>query len=91
MNEYITKKNNEYFINKKKIINKNILNKISKIYIPPAYKNIKIYLNKTLLATGIDNAGRKQYVYSDNMKKKREVKKLNQLLKLSKNILKLVT
>ena len=89
MNEYITKKNNEYFINKKKIINKNILNKISKIYIPPAYKNIKIYLNKTLLATGINSAGRKQYIYSEEQKNKRETKKYKQLCKLSKNIDKL--
>lgn len=89
MNEYITKKNNEYFINKKKIINKNILNKISEIYIPPAYKNVKIYLNKNLLATGINSAGRKQYIYSEEQKNKREKKKYKQLYKLSKNIDKL--
>ena len=95
MNEYIIRniKNNktyEYFnINGKKIKNKIILNKISKIYIPPAYQNVKIYLNSDILATGINSAGRKQYIYSDHMKKKREVKKYNQLCKLSKNIDKL--
>lgn len=94
MNSYISRlikeKNNkeyEYFtIDNKKIKDTNILNKISKIYIPPAYQNVKIYLNKNLLATGIDSVGRKQYIYSDNMKRKREIKKIKQLRKLSVNI-----
>ena len=72
-----------------KINNKIILNKIDKIYIPPAYIDVKIFLNKELLATGIDTAGRKQYIYSENRKKKRELKKYNQIYKLSKNIYKL--
>jgi DNA topoisomerase-1 len=74
---------------KKKIVNKKILDKISKIYIAPAYKNVKIYLNKNVLATGINNAGRKQYVYSENSKIKREKKKILKMIKLSNNINKL--
>jgi DNA topoisomerase-1 len=72
-----------------KIKNKITLEKISKIYIPPAYDDVKIFLNQELLATGIDSAGRKQYIYSENRKKKRELKKYNQIYKLSKNIHKL--
>jgi DNA topoisomerase-1 len=94
MNSYISRlireknsKEYEYFtIDNKKIKDTIILNKISKIYIPPAYQNVKIYLNKNLLATGIDSVGRKQYIYSDNMKRKREIKKIKQLRKLSENI-----
>jgi DNA topoisomerase-1 len=83
-------KNYEYYtIDNKKIENKNILNKIKKIYIPPAYKNVKIYLKKDLLATGINSIGRKQYIYSDYSKQKREFKKYNMLIHLSKNINKL--
>ena len=100
MNEYIIRKLKDekyqyYKVNDKKdkilnkILNKITLNKISKIYIPPAYKNVKIYLNSNILATGIDSAGRKQYIYSANMKMKREQKKYNQIYKLSKNINKL--
>jgi len=83
------KNGNTYkYLNEKNEIIKNIntLNRIKKIYIAPAYTNVKIYLDGDILATGIDSAGRKQYVYSDNMKKKRETKKLKKLIKLSKHI-----
>ena len=82
-------KYNFYTINDIKIEDKKILKKISKIYIPPAYENVKIFLNQNVLATGIDKAGRKQYVYSENSKKVREVKKYCQLVMLSNNIGKL--
>ena len=84
-----TNKFNFYTINNKKITDKKILEKINKIYIAPAYRNVKIYLNKELLATGVDNAGRTQYIYSNYSKEKREIKKLNKLNKLSNNILEL--
>ena len=96
MDNFITRKlvNNKvkyynYYTNNKIIKDKQLLEKLHKIYIPPAYKDVKIYLEKELLATGIDDAGRKQYIYSDYSKKKRETKKYNQLLKLSENIVKL--
>jgi DNA topoisomerase-1 len=89
----VRKKNNnkfQYYTNNNvKVTNKKILDKIKKIYIAPAYTNVKIYLGEDLLATGIDIAGRKQYVYSDKMKKLREQKKFKKLIKTSKNIDKL--
>ena len=75
--------------NKIKITDKSTLEKINKIYIAPAYKDVKIYLDKKVLATGIDNAGRKQYIYSEKSKKEREIKKHKRLTKLSTNILSL--
>jgi len=72
--------------NPEKITDKNTLIKIQKIYIAPAYKNVKIFLNSNLLATGIDTAGRKQYVYSDLRKKKRDTDKYKRITKLCKNI-----
>jgi DNA topoisomerase-1 len=97
MNNYIIRKinNNElkkykyYHLNNKEIVDKKTLDKIYKIYIPPAYQDVKIYLNSKVLATGIDFAGRKQYIYSENSKKNREFKKYCQLVKLSNNIKKL--
>lgn len=99
MDSYILrklKKNNksyEYFkINNShetKVIDINILEEINKIYIPPAYKDVRIYLGKKVLATGIDSAGRKQYIYSEDSKKERELKKHKRLAKLSVNILRL--
>ena len=87
------KKNNNsfsyYTSNNVKITDKNILDKIKHIYIAPAYTDVKIYLNNDVLATGIDSAGRKQYIYSDRMKKLREQKKYKKLVKISNNIDKL--
>jgi DNA topoisomerase-1 len=76
-------KNNKNF---KKITDNSTIEKLKKIYIAPAYKNVKIYLNKDILATGIDTAGRKQYVYSEERKKKRNIDKYNRISELSKNI-----
>jgi DNA topoisomerase-1 len=98
MDSYITRVlkrngNYQYFKvnnnNKIKITDKNTLEKINKIYIAPAYKDVKIYLDQKVLATGIDSAGRKQYIYSEKSKKERELKKHKRLTKLSTNILRL--
>jgi DNA topoisomerase-1 len=77
----------EYFtLDENKIEDKNILNKIKKIYIAPAYTDVKIFLDKDILATGINNAGRKQYIYSTKMKELREIKKYKKLKIVAKNI-----
>ena len=97
MDNYITrkidpkdsKKYNFYTYDNKKIVDKLKLEKLKSIYIAPAYKDVKIYLDQDILATGIDSAGRKQYIYSKESKDKREAKKYCQLVKLSNNILKL--
>ena len=100
MSKYITrklintdKKKYEYYTSDKKLItNKETLEKIYKIYIAPAYNDVKIYLNnKKLLATGLDSKGRTQYIYSEHGKKLREIKKYCQLIVLSNNISKLQT
>lgn len=83
--EYFKINNN----NEIKITDKKILEKINKIYIPPAYKDVHIYLDGKVLATGIDSVGRKQYIYSEKSKKERELKKHKRLTKLSTNILRL--
>jgi len=94
-NKYITRiinnstKKYSFYINDYKIEDKSLIEKLSKIYIAPAYKDVRIYLNKDIIATGIDAAGRKQYIYSADSKKKRETKKLNTLITLSKYIFRL--
>ncbi len=80
----------QYFTkNNKPITNQKILKKVKKIYIAPAYTDVKIYLDGDVLATGIDIAGRKQYIYSDKMKMIREKKKHKKLIKISTQIDKL--
>ena len=64
------------YTNKKgKITNKGVLEKIKKYRIPPAWKNVEITLEKDLVAVGVDEAGRKQYIYSEKHKEKKRVKK----------------
>ena len=77
------KKNGKYY-NKlgQCVVDKMKINAWSGIYIPPAYSKIHYYWNKSYLATGIDQAGRKQYVYHPTWSNKRESKKKNQLKKL---------
>jgi DNA topoisomerase-1 len=64
-----------YSSKKGKITNKGVLEKIKKYRIPPAWKNVEITLDKDLVAIGIDDAGRKQYVYSEKHTEKKRVKK----------------
>lgn len=49
-----------------KIVDKNTLEYIKSLKIPPAYENVKINLNKNakLLVTGYDVKGKKQYIYN---------------------------
>ena len=82
----LIKESKNTYINTQKITDNSKIEKLKKIYIAPAYKNVKIYLNKDILATGIDTAGRKQYVYSEERKKKRNIDKYNRISELSKNI-----
>jgi DNA topoisomerase IB len=49
---------------------KNTLEKISKIYIAPAYRNVKIFLDNDLLAVGIDDKGRNIPYIFNNIDKK---------------------
>ena len=86
--KYITRKKKSdkfIYVDEKnvEIKNKEVLNKISKIYIAPAYTDVRIFPNSNdLLAYGYDDAGRKQYVYSESFKLKRENKKYCKLIKL---------
>lgn len=67
--------------NKKKIRNKEILERIKKLVIPPAWENVWIspYENGHLQVTGIDVKGRKQYRYHANWNKIRNQSKFYRL------------
>lgn len=80
-----------HFANGKPVKDKKILEFISHLRIPPAYKDVKIFPNATkLVATGIDAAGRKQYIYSKKFIKKQEKMKHCNLIKFSKILPKIV-
>jgi DNA topoisomerase-1 len=78
-----------YVDSKGKRVSNRISDKIRKVYIPPGYKNVQYYLQKNLLATGVDSKGRTQYVYSNEHKQARTQKRAKTVLKVSKVITKL--
>ena len=86
----------EYKNNKgNKISDKNTLEYIRSLRIPPGYENVKINLNKNakLLVTGYDIKGKKQYIYNQKWIEMRSQKKFckmiefgNKMFKIDKDI-----
>lgn len=83
--KYYKKDNSE--IKSKKEINEII----SGIYIAPAYKDVKINLNKNskVLAIGYDEKGRSQYVYNKKFIENQNDKKFNKMIDFGKNFKKI--
>jgi len=67
--------------NNKVITDKEVIERINKLVIPPAYKEVKIAdtPKNYLQATGIDDKGRKQYIYRPSFVEKRAKGKYCQL------------
>ena len=72
--------------NKKKVYNKDILERINKLVIPPAWESVWIspFENGHLQATGIDTKGRKQYRYHAQWNKIRNQSKFYRLRSFAK-------
>ena len=72
--------------NKKKVRTKDVLERIQKLVIPPAWENVWIspYENGHLQATGIDLKGRKQYRYHAHWNKIRNQSKFYRLRSFAK-------
>lgn len=64
------------------IKDRKILEYVNNLVIPPAYKNVKIFMEKSpkILYEGYDDKGRKQQIYSSSWTKKAEQKKFKQLM-----------
>lgn len=74
----ILKKKNKYYTkNNQLITNKNTLDYIHSLGIPPAYKNVNINLNKNakIIVKAKDELGRSQYMYNKNWIKKQDINK----------------
>ena len=74
--KYIDKKT------KKRITDKKILKRIKEMRIPPGYSKVKISkkAKDKIQATGIDDAGRKQYIYSKKFVKEQQEIKFQDLI-----------
>ena len=75
-----------YDENKNKVQDKNVLERINKLVIPPAWENVWVspYENGHLQVTGIDTKGRKQYRYHTHWNKIRNQSKFYRLRTIAK-------
>ena len=73
---------------KKRITDKKTLKRINEMRIPPGYSKVKISkkANDKIQATGIDEAGRKQYVYSKKFIQAQQEIKFQDLIQFGKKI-----
>lgn len=78
-----------YIHNKtKKRVNKRILKRIKSLRIPPSYKKVKISSNNRakVQVTGIDDLGRKQYIYNPKFIEEQQEIKFKDLINFGKKI-----
>jgi len=81
---------NFYYVNNQNKIIKNtdIIDRINKLIIPPAWKDVQISnnVNDDVQVTGIDSKGRLQYIYSQKYKKQQEKLKYKRITEFGKYI-----
>lgn len=73
----------EYFDKRNSKIDKSVIKSLlDEIYIPPAYDDVKINLNKNekVLAIGYDDKGRPQYIYNKSHTKRRDKTKFMKMI-----------
>lgn len=77
--------------NNKNVSNNNIINYIKSLVIPPAYKNVVIDIspNAKIVATGYDDKGRKQYLYSKKHIEEQSKSKFCNLIDYGNKIIKI--
>ena len=82
------KKIYKYFVNDKLVTDKNIIEYVTKLSIPPAYNDVRIYYVKSpkILFDGIDAAGRLQQIYSPQWRKKADKEKFKALIEFGKKL-----
>jgi len=81
-------KHKYYDMDKKEIKDKNYIKFITEgIYIAPAYKNVKINIDKKgkVRAIGYDDKDRPQYIYNKEFIDKQKDKKFNHMVEFGKN------
>ena len=102
MKEYITrcikskrkdKYTYEYFDHKNNPVDKSIVKRLlDGLYIPPAYRDVKINLNKKdkVLAIGYDEKQRPQYIYNKKFTEVNNQKKFHKMIEFGENYKKMM-
>jgi len=85
---HIENKEYVYYQNSKKVNQEDILERIKKLHIPPAWKDVHISSSDTdyLQVTGTDNKGRMQYVYHPVWVQLSKIDKYNRLKSFAKRL-----
>lgn len=85
---WFSKRGNAYFHqNGGKITDGALLKKLKSIYVPPAYKDVKVYPDsKKKIAEGYDKKGRLQTLYHSDFKKQQAEKKYCRIMKFNQQI-----
>ena len=80
-----------HIINNKVVTDKYIIERLDKLYIPPAYKDLVVAKSETnkIQVIGTDNRGRRQYIYNPTYTKKRNTRKYDDVMDLGKSIIKI--
>ena len=93
--KHIPEKKNKFLItdkNGKIIKDKKILSYVESLVIPPAYKDVKIFMEKSpkILFEGFDDKDRLQQIYSAAHRKKGDKKKFANLVKFGRTLPKIM-
>ena len=75
----------DYFLNGEKVTDRELKVYFKSLRIPPAWRQVKISYNQKarILATGIDSAGRVQYIYHPAFRARKEKEKFERILRFA--------
>ena len=78
-----------HIINNKVVTNQNLIKRLDSIYIPPAYKDLIVSKSDTnkVQVIGVDDKGRRQYIYHTNYTNKRNSRKYDDVMELGKTVI----
>ncbi len=78
----------QYFHDGRQITAKNELDYFRSIGIPPAWKDVRIAAshNAKIIATGVDKAGRMQYIYNPKFRARQEKEKFERILRFARGL-----
>lgn len=81
-----TRKSFRYFADGQPLTNKQEIDYIKSLRIPPAWRDVQITLNRNakIQATGLDKVGRKQYIYNAAYRARQERAKYERILRFAK-------
>lgn len=84
----IGKRSFQYYHDNRQISNKTELAYLKSLGVPPAWQEVKMAVshNAKILATGVDKAGRLQYIYHPKFRARQEKEKFERILRFARSL-----